>query len=69
MEQLFGKVWILILVGMYLYFWTRVVNDIKLNAKWYSPVKVFRHLERFSRVWIIVHIAIIFFWSLSVWEG
>lgn len=69
MERLFGKVWILILVGMYLYLWTRVANDIKINAKWYPPIKVFRHLERFSKIWIIVHVAIIFMWSLSVWEG
>lgn len=69
MERLFGKVWILILIGMYLYLWTRVAYDIKINVKWYPPIKVFRHLEPFTKVWIIAHIAIMFLWSLSVWEG
>lgn len=69
MEKLFGNVWILILVAIYAYLWTRIINDIKTVKKYYEPIKVFRHLEPFSKVWIITHIAIIFLMSLSVWEG
>lgn len=69
MEKLFGRVWILILIAIYLYLWSRIIADIKTVKKYYEPIKVFRHLERFSRVWIIIHIVIIFLWSLSVWEG
>ena len=69
MEKLFGRVWILILIAIYLYLWSRIIADIKTVKRYYEPIKVFRHLERFSRVWIIIHIVIIFLWSLSVWEG
>lgn len=69
MEKLFGRVWILILIAIYLYLWSRIIADIKTVKKYYEPIKVFWHLERFSRVWLIIHIAIIFLWSLSVWEG
>lgn len=69
MERLFGKVWILILVVGYIYFWTRIITDIKTVRKYYEPIKVFRHLEPFSKIWIITHIAIIFLLSLCVWEG
>lgn len=69
MERLFGKVWILILVVGYIYFWTRIITDIKTVSKYYEPIKVFRHLEPFSKIWIITHIAIIFLLSLCVWEG
>ena len=69
MEKLFGNVWILILVAIYAYMWTRIINDIKTVKKYYEPIKVFRHLEPFSKWWIIVHVAIIFLLSLSEWEG
>lgn len=69
MNKLFGKVWILILAGIYFYLWTRIINDIKTVRKYYEPIKVFRHLEKFSKVWIIVHMVIIFLWSFAVWEG
>ena len=69
MEKLFGKVWILILLGIYGYLWTRVISDIKTIKKYYEPIKVFRHLDGLSKVWIITHIAIIFLLSLCAWEG
>ena len=69
MEKLFGKVWILILVVIYGYFWTRVITDIKTVKKFYEPIKVFRHLEGFSKTWIVVHIVILFLLSLCAWEG
>lgn len=69
MEKLFGMVWILILLAVYVYFWAKVISDIKTVSKYYEPIKVFRHLERFSKFWIITHIAIIFLMSLSAWEG
>jgi len=69
MGRLFGYVWVLILAAVYMYLWTRVINDIKTVKKYYELIKVFRHLETFSKWWIIVHVAIIFLWSLSEWEG
>lgn len=69
MEKLFGKVWIVILAAVYMYLWSRVTDNIKTVLKYYKPIKVFRHLETFSRVWIIVHVVIIFLWSFAVWEG
>ncbi len=69
MEKLFGKVWIVIIVAIYLYFWTKVIEEIKTIARLYKPMKIYRHLETSTKLWILIHLAILFLWSYSVWEG
>lgn len=69
MERLFGYVWVLILASIYIYLWMKVLSNIKTLRNYYKPMEIFRHLETFSKWWIIVHVAIVFLWSLSEWEG